>query len=113
MRRVGVVGLGGMGIALTRALLDAEWSVGGYDVPPEPLAQMADLGAEPAADARELATGSDVVLTFLPGPREVRAVALDPRTGVLAGLGSGAAMLDMSTCGPDLATELGEAFDAA
>jgi 3-hydroxyisobutyrate dehydrogenase-like beta-hydroxyacid dehydrogenase len=113
MRRVGVVGLGGMGIALTRALLDAGWPVGCYDVRPEPLAQMADLGAEPAADARELAAASDVVLTFLPGPREVRAVALDPRAGVLAGLGHGAAMLDMSTCGPDLAAELGEAFDAA
>jgi 3-hydroxyisobutyrate dehydrogenase-like beta-hydroxyacid dehydrogenase len=59
-----------------------------------------------------LAAASDVIITFLPGPREVRDVALDPDSGVLAGLRSGAAMLDMSTCGPDLALELGAAFEA-
>jgi 3-hydroxyisobutyrate dehydrogenase-like beta-hydroxyacid dehydrogenase len=110
---VGVIGLGGMGIALTEALLAAGWSVRCYDIRPEPVTAMVAKGAEAADSARALAAASDVVLTFLPGPNEVRAVALDPELGVLAGLRPGAAMLDMSTCGPDLAEELGTAFDAS
>jgi 3-hydroxyisobutyrate dehydrogenase-like beta-hydroxyacid dehydrogenase len=113
VRQVGVIGLGGMGIALTESLLAAGWPVHCFDIRPEPVAAMVEKGARPAESARALAAASDVVLTFLPGPREVRAVALDPERGVLAGLRPGAALLDMSTCGPDLAELLGEAFDAA
>ena len=112
MRQVGVVGLGGMGIALTESLLGAGWPVRCYDIRPEPVAAMGAQGAEAATSPRELAAASDVVLTFLPGPDQVREVALDPDTGVLAGLRPGGAMLDMSTCGPDLAEVLGTAFDA-
>ncbi|WP_245852775.1 NAD(P)-dependent oxidoreductase [Blastococcus aggregatus] len=110
---MGVVGLGGMGIALAESLLDAGWPVRCYDIRTEPVATMVARGAEAATSPRALAEASDVVLTFLPGPTQVRHVALDPETGVLAGLRPGGAMLDMSTCGPRLAEVLGEAFDAA
>lgn len=113
MRQVGVIGLGGMGIALTESLLDAGWPVHCYDIQAPPVAAMVDRGAEAAISPRAVAEASDVVLTFLPGPDQVREVALQPDTGVLAGLRPGGAMLDMSTCGPDLAELLGEAFDAA
>jgi 3-hydroxyisobutyrate dehydrogenase-like beta-hydroxyacid dehydrogenase len=113
LRRIGVIGLGGMGTALTGSLLAAGWPVRCYDVRPEPLAAAVAQGALAADGARSLAAASDVVLTFLPGPQQVRSVALDPERGVLAGLAPGAAMLDMSTCHPDLARELGAAFDAA
>ncbi|TQN40881.1 3-hydroxyisobutyrate dehydrogenase-like beta-hydroxyacid dehydrogenase [Blastococcus colisei] len=113
MRQVGVVGLGGMGIALTESLLDAGWPVRCHDIRPEPVAAMVARGAGAATSPRALAEVSDVVLTFLPGPEQVRKVALDPDTGVLVGLGAGRAMLDMSTCGPDLAAVLGAAFETA
>jgi 3-hydroxyisobutyrate dehydrogenase-like beta-hydroxyacid dehydrogenase len=113
MWQVGVIGLGGMGIALTESLLAAGWAVRCFDIRPEPVAAMVAKGARAADGARALAAASDVVLTFLPGPNQVRSVALDPEDGVLAGLRPGAAMLDMSTCGPDLAEELGAAFEAA
>jgi 3-hydroxyisobutyrate dehydrogenase-like beta-hydroxyacid dehydrogenase len=102
-----------MGVALTESLLDAGWPVLCYDIRPGPVAAMVARGAAEATSPRALAEDSDVVLTFLPGPDQVRDVALDPETGVLAGLRPGGAMLDMSTCGPDLAEVLGEAFDAA
>ena len=113
MRQVGVIGLGGMGTALVESLLDAGWPVHCYDVRPEPLGAMVERGASAAASSRELAAASDVVLTFLPGPAQVREVALHPESGVLVGLRPGAAMLDMSTCEPGTAEELGAAFDAA
>ncbi|MCW2683781.1 MAG: 6-phosphogluconate dehydrogenase, NAD-binding protein [Blastococcus sp.] len=113
MRQVGVVGLGGMGMALVESLLDAGWPVLCFDIRAEPVAAMVARGAREAASARELAAASDVVITFLPGPSQVLEVALDPASGVLAGLRPGAAMLDMSTCDPGVAEVLGAAFDAA
>jgi 3-hydroxyisobutyrate dehydrogenase-like beta-hydroxyacid dehydrogenase len=101
-----------MGVALTESLLGAGWPVRCYDIRPEAVADMVARGATAATSPRALAEVSDVVLTFLPGPSQVRDVALDPETGVLAGLRPGGAMLDMSTCGPELAEVLGEAFDA-
>lgn len=112
MRRVAVVGLGGMGLALVRALVAQGYPTCCYDLRPEAVQAAVDLGAESASSPRDCAERSDVVLSFLPGPAQVVEVALDPDTGVLAGLAPGAAMLDMSTCGPDLAEVLGPAFDA-
>jgi 3-hydroxyisobutyrate dehydrogenase-like beta-hydroxyacid dehydrogenase len=102
-----------MGTALAGALLAGGHPVICYDPRPEAAAAVCARGAQAAADAREVATRSELVLSFLPGPAEVREVALHPERGVLAGLRPGAAMLDMSTCGPDLADELGAAFDTA
>ena len=111
MRRVGVIGLGGMGIALTRSLSSAGHPVTCFDIRPDAVARMVEEGAAAADSARALAADCDVVLSFLPGPSQVREVALEPESGVLAGLRPGAAMLDMSTCGPDLAEHLGMAFE--
>lgn len=113
MRRVGVIGLGGMGLALVRALQSEGLPITCYDLRPEAVAAGEELGAVAAASPRACAEVSDVVLTFLPGPPQVRQVALDPEHGVLAGLAPDAAMLDLSTCGPDLAVMLGSAFAEA
>ncbi|MCI2418387.1 NAD(P)-dependent oxidoreductase [Saccharopolyspora sp. K220] len=112
MRRIGVIGLGAMGTALTKSLLAAGYSVSCWDRRVAAAAPLAELGARVTGSARELAAEVELVLTFLPGPAQVREVALDPVNGVLAGLERGAAMLDMSTCEPDLATELDAEFRA-
>ncbi|MGP4019297.1 NAD(P)-dependent oxidoreductase [Saccharopolyspora sp. 5N708] len=111
LRHIGVIGLGGMGAALTKSLLDAGYSVSCWDRRTEAARPLAELGARVAGGARELAAEVELALTFLPGPAQVREVALDP-DGVLAGLAPGAMMLDMSTCEPVLATELDAAFRA-
>ncbi|QIV83247.1 NAD(P)-dependent oxidoreductase [Mycolicibacterium frederiksbergense] len=113
MRRVGVIGLGGMGSALAASLLATDHSVVCFDIRPDVLRPLVELGAEAAADARELAGACDVVLTFLPGPSQVLEVALGSERGVLAGLADGAALLDMSTCNPEVAAIIGQAYDAA
>lgn len=113
MRNVGVIGLGSMGLALVRALVSEGFPTHCYDLRKEATAAGTSLGAVVAESPRDCAQSSDVVLAFLPGPGEVVDVALDPESGVLAGLAPGAAMLDMSTCGPDVAEVVGQAFDAA
>ncbi|ORB61429.1 NAD(P)-dependent oxidoreductase [Mycolicibacterium tusciae] len=112
MRRVGVVGLGGMGSALAASLLATDHSVVCFDIRPDVLRPVVELGAQSAGDARELAGACDVVLTVLPGPTQVLEVALGSERGVLAGLPEGAALLDMSTCNPEVAAVIGQAYDA-
>ena len=108
-----MIGLGGMGSALAASLLATDHSVVCFDIRPDVLRPVVQLGAEAAAGARELAGACDVVLTFLPGPSQVLEVALGPERGVLAGLAEGAALLDMSTCNPEVAAIIGQAYDAA
>lgn len=110
MKRIGVIGLGGMGKALVEHLLAEDYTVTCFDTRTEALAATAMHGASTAVSPRQVAQESDVVITFLPGPDEVLDVALHPETGVLGGLAEGAILLDMSTCGPDVAVRIAEAF---
>lgn len=108
-----MIGLGRMGRALATSLLSEGFLVSCYDIASDAVAAMVTAGATAATSPRELAERSNVIATFLPGPAEVAEVALNQETGVLAGLRPDAIMIDMSTCGPDTAAELGQAFDQA
>ena len=59
------------------------------------------MGAEWADTPRDVAQRSEVVLTSLPGPVEVEAVALGD-DGLAEGLSEGKVYLDLSTSSPDL-----------
>ena len=56
-----------------------------------------------------LAERSDVVFTSLPGPGEVEQVVLDPTAGILAGLRSEGAYIDMTTNAPRVVRRRAEA----
>ena len=60
-----------------------------------------EMGAEWADTPCEVAQRSDIVLTSLPGPVEVEAVALGDE-GLSEGLSEGKVYLDLSTSSPDL-----------
>ncbi|MGH3166398.1 MAG: NAD(P)-dependent oxidoreductase, partial [Trebonia sp.] len=111
--RVGVIGLGRMGQALVTSLLAHDVPVWCHDISDAAVTPVTAAGARAAASPRELARECDLVITFLPGPAQVTAAALDPERGVLAGLAPGALMADMSTCGPETAATVGAAFRAA
>src|SRR5215813_8980271 len=66
-------------------------------------------GAAWASSPREVAEACDVVLTSLPGPPEVRAVALGAH-GLLEGMRRGSAYCDLSTNSPTLMRELHARF---
>ncbi len=59
IRRVGVVGLGRMGLPLARHLVQAGFAVTGFDVDPARLTALADVRGTPLTSAREVA-----VLTY-------------------------------------------------
>lgn len=73
--RVGVVGLGIMGGAISRNLVQAGWEVHGFDPDPAQSARAAANGVAIAEDAAALIAEAPVVLTSLPSAKAAEATA--------------------------------------
>lgn len=106
--RIGFIGLGRMGFALAASLVRKGFSVRAFDLAAAQLTKFAELGGGVAASAADAARGADILFLMLPGPKEVRAVALGP-DGVLAALPAGSIVVDMSTVDPATADALAAA----
>ena len=110
--RLGFVGTGTMGAPMAACLIDAGHELAVYDLRAAATAALAARGAQVAESPAAAARNSEAVFTSLPGPREVESTALDPATGILAGLSAGGAFIDMTTNAPAMARRLAEACDA-
>lgn len=96
--RIGYIGLGAMGSALARRLL-AGHELRVWDRNPEAVASFTQLGATAAADAAEVARGSEIVMLCLPRSADVRQVLFD--TGGLACvLAAGQLVIDQTSGTP-------------
>jgi L-threonate 2-dehydrogenase len=73
--RVGVIGLGIMGGAIARNLAVAGWSVAGYDIDVHRCSQATAAGITVGASAADVAARAPTVLTSLPTPAALSAVA--------------------------------------
>jgi 3-hydroxyisobutyrate dehydrogenase-like beta-hydroxyacid dehydrogenase len=76
-RRIGIVGLGIMGSAIARNLLERGWSVVGFDTQEATRATLAKDGVEVLGSAADVARAAPIVLTSLPSPAAARAVATE------------------------------------
>ena len=104
--KVGFIGLGIMGKPMARNLMEAGYELVLYNRTREKAEELAeDGGAEVVADPREVAEKSDVIITMLPDSPDVRDVVTG-EDGVLAGIGEGALLVDMSTISPVVTEEL-------
>ena len=106
---VGFIGLGTMGGPMARNLLKKGHQLIVMDVQPAAVATLTALGAKTAATAREVAAGSEIVITMLPDAPDVERVALGP-DGVAEGIRPGAVFIDMSTIDPDTTRKVGAAI---
>ncbi len=90
---VGVVGLGIMGGAFARNLAKAGWRVIGYDVSAARRREAARAGVEIVRSAAEVAAAAPTVLTSLPKPQALMAVAREIAGAKL----KGKVLVEMST----------------
>ncbi len=97
--RIGFIGLGTMGSSMAMNLIEAGYDLVVHDLRRDAGDPHVENGAEWADDPAELAALSDIVFTSLPGPREVRLVALGDR-GIRDGAHDGLAYFDLSTNSP-------------
>jgi len=107
--RIGFIGLGNMGGPMALNLIKAGHTLVVHDVRREAAAPHLAAGAKwsdsPAVVARE----SELILTSLPGPREVEAVALGSN-GIVHGAIAGTIYADLSTGSPTVMRKLYAAF---
>jgi 3-hydroxyisobutyrate dehydrogenase-like beta-hydroxyacid dehydrogenase len=106
--KVGFIGVGHMGKHMAACLMRAGHEVTINDIDPSAADDEVLAGARWASTPAEAARNSAVVVSSLPGPAQVDAVALGP-DGVLAGLASGGLYIDMSTSTPEEARKIAEA----
>ena len=109
MYTVGFIGLGNMGSGMAGNIQKATYPLVVNDVREEATAPFAARGAHVATSPAELASGSDVIFTSLPGPREVEHIALGPR-GIVEGIRPGAVYIDVSTSRPSLIRHIADEF---
>jgi 3-hydroxyisobutyrate dehydrogenase-like beta-hydroxyacid dehydrogenase len=105
--KLGFVGLGTMGGRIARRLLRAGHEVRGYNRTPAKAAWLVDEGLELCDSPRQVAEGSQVVFTMVTNTQALEQVVLGP-DGVLAGLGPGQTLVDMSTVSPEASRRIAE-----
>src|SRR3982075_1179497 len=74
-KTVGIVGLGIMGGAIARNLVDRGWRVIGHDTDAARRAELAQVNVTIAGDAGQVARESPIIMTSLPTPAAVEDVA--------------------------------------
>lgn len=107
--RVGFIGLGNMGGPMASHILAAGHTVTVYDARREAANPHLERGARWADSPRAVAAASEIVLTSLPGPKEVEAVALG-EGGVLQGAEPDSVYIDLSTSSPTLIRHIHAVF---
>ncbi len=80
--------------------------------PPKPSEKVRALGATVAANLRAVAERADVMIMFLPGPKQVRACVAGPE-GLLSAARPGSVIVDMSTVDPGTSRDMWDLAKAA
>lgn len=103
-KTLGFIGVGRMGSHMSRRLVAAGHKVVVYDADPRALQQATASGASAAHSPADVASQAEIVLTSLPTPDIVKAVALSSN-GIVAGK-KAKIFIDLSTTGPRVAGEV-------
>jgi 3-hydroxyisobutyrate dehydrogenase-like beta-hydroxyacid dehydrogenase len=93
VRRVAFIGLGNMGAPMAGNVISAGFDTVVFDLDPVKVNTLVEVGATAAPDLCTAVVDADVVMTSLPGPAQVRAVALE----IVPVMRPGAIWVDLST----------------
>jgi len=95
---IGFVGLGAMGSAMARRLVEAQHRVVGYDIRAESVAKFVAAGGHGAASAAEAAAGADMLVLMVVNADQAEAVLFAGKA--LDALAPKASVVLMATCAP-------------
>ena len=101
--KVGVIGLGSMGLGMAGSLVRAGFDVAGCDVMPDAVARFAALGGTGAPDPAAAAKAADVLITVVVNAAQTEAVLFG--SGAAAAMATGGVILSCATMAPDSARE--------
>lgn len=106
---VGLIGVGAMGRGFAKNLVEAGFTVRGFDLRPESLEELNRVGGEPVDSPVEAVQGARWILTSLPKAKDVREVLLGTG-GVSTAANPGTIVIDTSTSLPQEAIGLAQAL---
>ncbi len=109
---IAFIGLGAMGSAMSRNLLEAGFKVAGYDLQAAAGAALAAAGGKATATPGACCAEADLVITMLPNAPDVDA-ALDGPDGILAASPGQRLLMNCSTIDPSEARRLDRKARAA
>lgn len=111
IRKVGIIGLGAMGMGVARSLLRSGFEVHAFDLRNEPLAEIAGAGGHPANSPAALGPLVDAVLILVVNALQTEAVLFGDR-GAAASLKPGSVVIASATVSPEFVVELGQRLEA-
>ena len=100
--KVGFIGVGSMGGPMCRNIIrKSNQEISVFDLNAAAVKACTDVGATAAGSIAALAAGADVIMTSLPMPKDVEAVALGPG-GIAESARQGTVWFDLSTNAPSV-----------
>ncbi len=109
--KIGFIGTGVMGNAICHNLINAGFELNIYTRTKSKADNLIELGANYYNTPQEIAEHSDVIMTMLGYPDDVKEVYLG-EAGLKSGVKEGQLLIDLTTSKPSLAKELYEVFHA-
>jgi 3-hydroxyisobutyrate dehydrogenase-like beta-hydroxyacid dehydrogenase len=97
--KIGVIGVGRMGLNAAKLLVRAKHKVYVYDLDHGRVKQATELGCRPAENPKNIAENAEISLLSLPMPKDVDSVVCGPE-GILSGSKKGHIIVDLSTVDP-------------
>lgn len=107
LQTIGFIGLGEMGGPMARNLLKAGYRVIGYDLDPDRLSRIVEVGASPGEDVADVVRRSDLIATSLPSSDAFVQVA---EQAILPHVHSGQIVIDFGTVTPPETRRLAALF---
>jgi 3-hydroxyisobutyrate dehydrogenase-like beta-hydroxyacid dehydrogenase len=98
-QKIGWIGLGKMGVPMSKNLVKAGYPLTVYNRTREKTKELADQGAQVADSPKELAAGVGVIISMISDDPALESVSVGPN-GVFQGARAGAVYIDMSTVSP-------------
>ena len=105
MAKLGFIGLGVMGGQMVSRLLNKGYTILGYNRTQTKAQWLIDKGMRWANSPRAVAEGSDITLAMVSNSAAIQAITEGP-DGIVAGLGPGKVLIDMSTISPAASRDL-------
>lgn len=99
MKRIGLIGLGDMGMGLAKNILKHGYELTGYDIRQDRLTRFVELGGRPASDCQEVGAEAEAVFVMVLTGDQVKEVILGSK-GLVHTLRLGATVLVSATIHP-------------
>jgi 3-hydroxyisobutyrate dehydrogenase-like beta-hydroxyacid dehydrogenase len=103
--KIGMIGLGAMGLPIAQRLVDAGWAVAAFVRRAEVAATARGLGIEVVSSPSELAAASDLMIICVYSDEQVTEVVFG-KDGIASGLRAGSILINHTTGRPATAERL-------